>query len=107
MVLVLDKSELARIYNFTRNLNSASATRVFNGIFGDTPVDHVKVVYRQDEMTEIYLEEEIANEFLGILVKNGYALGKINNYSGLGLISYVKMLLNNAKGDFEKLVNKF
>ena len=107
MTLVLNKSELARIYNFTCNLNSPNVTRVFNGIFGSKPVDHVKLVYRPDDVTEIQLEEDIANEFLDILVKNGYALGRINNYSGLGLISHIKVLLNNAKGDFEKLANKF
>lgn len=108
MTLILNKGELTRVYKFACNLHNPEATKVFNGIFGDTPAKHVITRYHQDTgLTEVNLDQEIANEFLDILVKNGYSIGQLKQSSGLGLITKIKTLAMNAKADFQRLASKF
>lgn len=107
MNLVLTKDEVERIYIFTNNMKNPTANTIFNKIFGCESNKHVATKFRSDGMIEISLDPEISNDFLDILVKNGYSIGQLKDYSGICLLNRVKRLWDNTRSSFEKLAAKF
>lgn len=107
MKIILEKDELMKLYDITKNTNSSVAAKIFNTIFSKNHHHLIDLKPGENHTTEVGIDVKISMPILDIISKHSYAISQ--TLSGiknpLTILSKLKTIITQIGNDILNVIS--
>ncbi len=107
MKIYLEKEELLKLYEITKNTNSPIAAKIFNTIFSKNHHHLIDLKAGENNITEVGIDVKISMPVLDIISKHSYSITQIlgGSKNPLLILSKLKTVITQIGKDILNVIS--
>lgn len=107
MKIILEKDELLKLYEITKNTNSPIAAKIFNTVFSKNHHRLIDLKAGENHTTEVGIDVKISMPILDIMSKHSYSISQTlsGSKNPLLILSKIKTIITQIGNDILNVIS--